>query len=64
MKKEFEAMVAELEKLTSKMDVPEFRRRNAAWLSRNMAARNANHPNYPRAREIVVTLISNGITAA
>jgi len=54
-------MLDELEKLTTQMDVPEFRRRKVAWLSRNLVIRNSNHPNYEEAMTLIKSLIKQGV---
>lgn len=61
MKAELEKMLDELEKLTENMDVPDFRVRNVGWLSRNIGARNSNHPDFAKAMELIKKLRSNGV---
>lgn len=63
MKAEHAELLQELERLTSKMDVPTYRRRNVRWLERNLALRNADRPEFQRAKEIIGELLQNGIAA-
>jgi len=46
--------ISELEKLISKMDIPFYRKTikssdSIRWLSRNLAIKNATHPDYQKA---------------
>ena len=61
MNTEVTTMLDELEKLTTKMEVPEFRRRKVAWLKRNLMIRNANHPKYEETMALVESLIKQGV---
>jgi hypothetical protein len=61
LKKELAEMLDELESLTRKMDVPPFKVRNVAWLNRNLAVRNKDAEEYPRAKELIKELLSNGV---
>ena len=61
MKPEIEAKLEELHRLTSKMDVPGTRQTSIHWLARNLAVRNSNHPNFPRAMELVTELLKIGV---
>jgi len=56
-----EQLVNRLANLTSKMDVPEFRKTSIRWLQRNLAIRNSNHKFFKEANEIVDTLARKGI---
>lgn len=56
-----EEKLDELEEITKTMDVPEFRRRKVAWLSRNMMIRNGDHPRFKEAKELITTLMKKGI---
>ena len=47
---------AELEKIFETMDIPEKRHSDYAWLFRNMTIRNADHPEFTRAMELVAAL--------
>ena len=55
------ASLQRLEELTSKMDVPVFRRNDVFWLARNLAVRNAKHDNFEEANEIISTLSKMGV---
>lgn len=57
-----EQLLLRLYELTSKMDVPDHKRRNPKWLVKNLAARNAHHDNFKEALMIATTLYNNGIT--
>jgi len=50
----------QLEKLTKFMDVPCFRYSSVKWLTKNLQARNANHPSYPEAKALLEELIKLG----
>lgn len=54
-------MLDKLELLTKQMDIPEFRRRSPLWLSRNMAIRNSNHPNFQEAKELISILLRKNV---
>jgi hypothetical protein len=54
-------LLVELESLTSKMDVPVFRRRSVLWLNKNLAKKNQNHPNFKEAQAIVDRLNKMGV---
>ncbi len=49
-----------LEKLTNKMDVPKYNTRKAQWLSKNLETRNANHPNFNEAKELIELILRRG----
>ena len=49
-------MYEEMDKLLDGMDIPELRRRDTAWLLRNLHVRNGQHQNYVAAREEVVRI--------
>ena len=55
------SMKTRLFELTGKMDVPSFRRGAVIWLSKNLMVRNADHPNFPEAKEIIGTLLQMGV---
>jgi hypothetical protein len=40
-----EEIILRIKELTKTMDIPDFRRGDVAWLSRNMAVRNIDHEN-------------------
>lgn len=50
----------ELEKLTKLMDVPCYRYSNTKWLAKNLEKRNANHANYPKAKQLIDELVKLG----
>lgn len=45
MKKPNEMLINELNKLTTDMDIPQFRRTDVRWLARNAVINNPDHPN-------------------
>ncbi len=54
--------ITELEKLISKMDIPFYRKTikssdNIRWLSRNLAIKNATHPDYQKAVSIIKEIL-------
>lgn len=53
--------VDELQRLLKPMDIPSFRKDidkvNLKWLTKNLARKNAEHPNYARAMELVHTIL-------
>lgn len=61
MNAEVTSQLEELEAITRKMDVPEFRRRKVAWLERNLCVRNAQHPRYDEAMELIRALVKQGV---
>lgn len=46
-----------LEGLLAPMDVPQLRRGDLRWLSRNLAINNSQHPNFPLAIDLVKILL-------
>ena len=46
----------ELQRLLDGMDVPKLRRWDLAWLRRNLAVRNGDHPDFARVMELVKRL--------
>ncbi len=64
MSKDNSAKISELkdrlERLTKVMDVPCFRYSSIKWLSKNLEARNANHPNFREAKLLVDELSKLG----
>jgi hypothetical protein len=54
-------LLLDLESLTSKMDVPVFRRRSVLWLNKNLAKKNKNHPKFKEAQSIVDQLHKMGV---
>lgn len=53
---EIKALFAELEKLTTNMDIPVFRRMDAAWLVRNAPINNQDHKNLQKVMKIAKLL--------
>lgn len=39
------------------MDVPQLRKKDLRWLSRNLAIRNRDHPQFPQAMKIIRELL-------
>ena len=46
-------LVMSLKTLLDKMDVPEQRKTDFAWLLRNLAIRNSNHPDFQEAINLI-----------
>ena len=46
----------ELKQILDTMDVPKFRKDNLRWLSRNLAIRNSNHPDFEKAKQLITKL--------
>lgn len=55
-KSEIKALFTELEKLTINMNVPTFRRTDAAWLLRNASINNEDHKNLQKVMKIAKIL--------
>lgn len=55
-----EAMLEELSHLTSKMDVPDYRRQDFRWLAKHLPERNSNVPGFGSAMGLVAELIRIG----
>jgi len=51
-------LINELEKLTTSMDVPVFRRSDPGWLLRNAMFNNKDHPNLNKVIKICKQLLS------
>lgn len=49
----------ELQDILNTMDVPVLRKTDLRWLSRNLAVRNRNHPEFFRAMRIIFDLLRN-----
>lgn len=47
--------------LTASMSVPCYRRKSVVWLLRNMGVKNKEHPNFPKAIEILEELSRRGV---
>lgn len=54
-------LMSQLENITKKMDIPEFRRKKVVWLHKNMATKNKEHPQYEEAMQIIDILMSRGV---
>jgi len=54
-------MLDKLEIMLKGMDVPDHKRRNPGWLSKNLFHRNSEHPNFHKVQDIVSQLLSKGI---
>lgn len=59
---EYLAKLAEIARLISKMDLPNYRKEvkhndDARWLKNNLRVKNNNHKNYPKVMEILETLV-------
>jgi len=59
--KEKDLLLKRLRDLTSKMDVPVFRRDSVFWLSRNLGVRNSEHPDFEEAIKIIKKLRRMGV---
>ncbi len=59
---EIKALFEELKVALNGLDVPAYRKTSIHWLSRNLAVRNSNHANYPKAAEIVEKLRAAGVS--
>ena len=46
-----------LKLILDKMDVPEKRKTDWGWLSRNLGVRNKEHPDFERAMQIIKSLL-------
>ena len=55
-KAEVKALFTELEKLTTNMDIPIFRRTDAVWLLRNASINNEDHKNLQKVMKIAKIL--------
>jgi len=49
-----------LRELTSKMKVPSHNFEKAQWLSKNLATRNSDHPNFEKAMNLVNLILEKG----
>jgi len=47
----------ELLELLDKMDIPDGRKHDIPWLSRNLGIRNSTHPDYPKAFSIIKAIM-------
>jgi hypothetical protein len=62
MTSDYLAKLAEIQKLISKMDLPNYRKEvkhndDARWLKNNLRVKNAEHKNYTRVMEILETVV-------
>ena len=49
-----------LQELIEDMEVPDFRRTDLGWLSRNLGIWNHKHPNFKEAMGLIKELMRNG----
>lgn len=62
MSSEYLQKLAEVEKLISKMELPDYRKTvkhndDARWLKNNLKVRNADHKNYPKVMELLESIV-------
>lgn len=62
MSTSYQTTLAEIEKLISKMDLPNYRKSvkhndDARWLKNNLKTRNANHKNYTKVMELLHSVV-------
>ena len=62
MSSEYQQKLKEIEKLISKMELPDYRKSvkhndDARWLKNNLKVRNSEHKNYSKVIEILDTLV-------
>ena len=62
MSTEYQQKLSEVEKLISKMDLPDYRKKvkhndDARWLKNNLALRNKDNKNYTKVMEILETIV-------
>ena len=50
---------SELSQLLKNMDIPELRRNDIPWLTRNLPFKNSTHPDFARAWELLGNMINN-----
>jgi hypothetical protein len=61
VKQSTKKLLEQLRDLTIGMDLPAFRRTDPKWLLKNLAIRNADHPNFSKAKELVEDLVKMGL---
>ncbi len=61
MNQELKKSLDELAHLVSHMSVPSHKKKNPLWLSKHLAERNKDHPNYEKAMSLVEHLLSHGV---
>lgn len=61
MKDSTKKLLEQLRELTAGMDLPSFRKEDPKWLLKNLAVRNADHPNFSKARELSKELVKMGL---
>jgi len=54
-------LLEQLRVLTAGMDLPTFRKEDPKWLLKNLAVRNAEHPNFSKAKELSESLVKMGL---
>jgi hypothetical protein len=62
MSTSYQATLAEIEKLISKMDLPNYRKSvkhndDARWLKNNLKIRNSSHKNYTKVMELLNSVV-------
>jgi hypothetical protein len=62
MSTSYQATLAEIEKLISKMDLPSYRKSvkhndDARWLKNNLKIRNSSHKNYTKVMELLNSVV-------
>ena len=62
MSTNYQTTLTEIEKLISKMDLPNYRKAvkhndDARWLKNNLKARNASHKNYVKVMELLASVV-------
>lgn len=55
------SVLEQLSELTSKMDVPVFRRKDVFWLMKHLETRNNNHPKFKEAKKLIELLSKMGV---
>ncbi|MFN9959533.1 MAG: hypothetical protein ACK55I_41120 [bacterium] len=50
---EIENLFEQLGDVLKTMDIPEMRKKDIAWLMRNLAVRNQDHPNFMEAQRLI-----------
>ena len=51
------SLLENLQNILETMDVPEMRKTDIRWLSRNLGIRNSNHPNFQDAMNLIKELL-------
>jgi antibiotic biosynthesis monooxygenase (ABM) superfamily enzyme len=61
MSGERQALLDQLEEITTDMNVPSHKTRSVAWLQKKMVHSNKDHPRFKEAQGLVDTLYSMGV---